>query len=474
MKKHISIIIGFSIFFLFLITAHASNLSNAYIYNIGFTKTGSISETYTEDINSFTVNNAGKVTINFNGENIECVMLCIYDTSGQEIWADTPYWNDTTKSISYKQGIELTTGKYYFVVSQRYGYGSFSFKLDFESANETFSEIQGGSNNTLKTASAISINNTYIGQIAINDTVDIYSVNLASSGKISMLFTAMNIECAAITIFDEYGQEIWRESPYWNSVTQQISYKQDIELVQGSYYIAISQIYQYGTYTISLPFSSAYETCLENQNIKNNSLKNADEVPLNQKYTGQIAVNDTTDVYKFNVIASGTISVDFMAIDIECVQIAIFDITGQELWSDTPYWNSQTEHISYNNDVVLDQGTYYFVISQRYNYGTYNFTLISDIANTVIIYDSSASRINGNIVLTVSSNADISSKVLHAALYDNNNNLIDYIIVPAKISSNFAYIIFDDNIKAAYAKVFLWDSLSSITPLVNSETVKIN
>ena len=86
---------------------------------------------------------------------------------------------------------------------------------------------------------------------------------------------------------------------------------------------------------------------------------------------------------------------------------------------------------------------------------------------------SAAKRIDGNIVLTTTASEIITDKVLHIALYDGNDRLVRYIQVPASASEKTAYVVFEDDTAAEYAKVFVWDSIGQMTPSAEAETVEI-
>ena len=82
------------------------------------------------------------------------------------------------------------------------------------------------------------------------------------------------------------------------------------------------------------------------------------------------------------------------------------------------------------------------------------------IPEGLITTTSKAVRINGNIVLKVNGDVDIpDDNLIHIALYDESNRLVDYILVPIMEESqtiNSFYIVFKDNKDADFAKVFIW------------------
>lgn len=86
---------------------------------------------------------------------------------------------------------------------------------------------------------------------------------------------------------------------------------------------------------------------------------------------------------------------------------------------------------------------------------------------------SEAERIGGNIVLTTTASNLITDKILHIALYNKNGEMVKYMQIPTSSSEKTAYVVFDDNVSAEYAKVFIWDSIGQMNPGSSAETVKI-
>ena len=104
------------------------------------------------------------------------------------------------------------------------------------------------------------------------------------------------------------------------------------------------------------------------------------------------------------------------------------------------------------------------------NYG-YAFKVIEmDNLHT----SSEAKRVLNDIVIDTTADIDLSDKLLHVALYTSDGILTDYAIVPTKNSKNNVFeVLFKGNPTAAYAKVFIWDSLSTMIPSANSEMIYI-
>lgn len=145
MKKITSLILCISIICALIISvpAFSEGLDSASSYSIGSTQSGSITETNPENTYRFTLNSSGRITVQYNAENMSYSRLKLYDSTGQEIWSDLPYWDSNSKQISFNEDIELTNGTYYFMVAESSGYGSYSFTL----SNASSSTVSDNSNN---------------------------------------------------------------------------------------------------------------------------------------------------------------------------------------------------------------------------------------------------------------------------------------------------------------------------------------
>jgi hypothetical protein len=97
------------------------------------------------------------------------------------------------------------------------------------------------------------------------------------------------------------------------------------------------------------------------------------------------------------------------------------------------------------------------------------------LKNVTIHYTSpySARVISGNIVLQAQLEDAVSDECFHAAIYSADNTLLDYIIVPQFGEFNTVNVVFKDIPESKYAKVFLWNSLSSLEPIAGAKKVSI-
>ena len=450
----------------------ADDLLSAQDYILGTSVSGSITATNTSDVYRFELITSGKIVFNYTSNGIQRVKLKMYDALGKQMWDSSPYWNSTTQHTAYSNEFVLTKGVYYLSVAQSSGNGTYSFDMAFTSANETYEEGQGGNNNTIPEANIAEFDKNYIGQIALNDEVDVYKFELITSGKFTLNYTATEITRTALKLYDEPGKQIWNNSPYWNSTTGQTSYSVEIELTKGVYYLSISKSSGYGNYNFYMTFTSANETFEEGQGGNNNSITDADAVELNKRYIGQIALNDEVDVYGFELITSGKITLNYTAVEITRTALKLYDESGKQIWSNSPYWNSTTGQTSYSAEIELNSGIYYLSISKSTGYGTYTFSISDggditdpDMEPSEQPETDTALYVDGkHFILDITAKASLDRKVLIVAVYDGEGALIDLINLPQTRSLTSAYVVMPMNDSAKTLKIFLWNSISSIVP----------
>lgn len=206
---------------------------------------------------------SGKIDFNATFFKMKNVNWKLYTQSGEQLLSRDEWWNSTTQNITVDEGLYLTSGTYYLAVSVYNSTGKYTFSLNFHSANETFPESSGGSNNAIETASPLLLENGCQGQLALNDDRDFYSFNLSSDQTIT-ISSEMQIERVYIKLYDAQGNEIWSENPWCNSVTQTISFSKATTLNQGNYYLAVLHDGdRFGNYTLKISHLTQ-ENCLHN------------------------------------------------------------------------------------------------------------------------------------------------------------------------------------------------------------------
>lgn len=349
----------------------ATDFSGAVKINVGSTVNGSITESVSARVYQFSLASAGRLSIDMTSY-MQYYTIQIFDATGSQVWyTHEKEWNGNLKYRQDVYNIDLIAGSYYIKVTGKYNLswssnavGNYSFKTGFQSANETFAEP----NNDFVTADSISLGQTVIGQIAVNDYKDIYKFQLASAGRLQIDITSY-MEYYSLEIFDDSGYRVWyADDRKWNS---NLEYRQDsyiLDLAAGLYYIKVTgQIKlawsdnRTGKYSFGMNFQSANETFTE----PNNDFASANGIYLGQIINGQIAINDTKDIFVLNLANDIGIALQ-MESYMKYYTIEIYDINGKLVWyTDDNYWN---EVIGYRKDIYdteLSAGQYYLCVSGK-------------------------------------------------------------------------------------------------------------
>lgn len=354
---------------------YAQSIDNATDYTLGTIQYGMIAES--EDrcqFYKFTLQESGKIQI-LGTAYMECMSWELYDESANKIWDRDTWWNSVSAVISLNQEFYLTSGTYYLCIGRECTGGKYSFRINFTSAEETFHEVNGGSDNTLSDANTIDVNGSlYKGMLGQNDTKDFYKFTLPSSGRIKFSASFSDIRCVYWKIYDESGEELYSKNPLWNETTRNIVVNEDLDLIGGTYYLSISCDDacedRYGSYSFSMPFISANETYVENNWESNNTIDTAAPLEIGKTYQGQLAINDSRDFYVFNVPTSQTLSVR-VECPIEEIQVNLYDSQGNDIWYEYPDWNSATNRINFKKIAILEKGTYYLAVVKSGDGGNY-------------------------------------------------------------------------------------------------------
>lgn len=378
---------------------------------------GSLTESNSINYYKFTIASSGRVKLTATAE-ISDIVYCFYDESKNLIYSEQHHWNSTTQLINTNTWVDLTKGTYYFAAKQAYSWitGTYSFRLTFTSAGESFTETGYGSNNSMDSASQIKVNTSYKGQIAENDDKDFYKFTLPSSGRITLSATA-KMRYITYYVYDQFGKKLWGSSGDWNSTTELNSTNNTLDLTKGTYYFIADKYFDStGNYTFKLGYTSANESFSEIENGSNNSLDSANNISLNTIYKGQIAENDDKDFYKFKL--SSASQVQFTATTkMRYLYYRIYDNIGNQLWSHSSYtnWNSTTQKSTVSENIELKAGTYYFCVESDYSSGPYTFKLVTPHTHTYKNHITKATpKSNGKIVKRCSCGVTRSSSVIYA------------------------------------------------------------
>ena len=407
------------------------SLDSASPFSYNGTVEGEISESDSSDFYAVTLDKAGLLTLNINA-GIEALGFIFYDENGNELYNRTDSrswsgnyrfgWNDVSKKISEELSWNLNKGTYYISLIKFGGCtGKYTLKTSFKGTDETFPEPYGGNNNTMADANKLELNKNYTGFLATHgDTTDFMSIEIPSSGTLRTELSA-NISTLNFVLYDSEGNVIYDRSDYrswnnnyhfvWNDVTKLITKDLYFDLTKGTYYISFSNHEgSSGEYNVKYTFTSANESFEETLWGNNNDLANSKEISIGKKYNGQIAINDDTDFYKFNVEETSDISVNINA-GISRLSFIVYDSTGNPVpglnrsagssWRDDYRleWNDTSKEINYTNTVNLQKGTYYICFNKFDGAtGKYNFRISYPEAETVTLNKQSITLEKGKTI----------------------------------------------------------------------------
>ncbi len=97
--------------------------------------------------------------------------------------------------------------------------------------------------------------------------------------------------------------------------------------------------------------------------------------------------------------------------------------------------------------------------------------LYPDHREPVTVSDVSVS--GGNIIVDTKITDTSESYVLHVAMFNNNNKLCQYIVIPNERCLKDVFAVVPDNSEISYVKIFTWSGLNQIEPIAQNETIQI-
>ncbi len=247
MKKICCLLLSFVMAFTWILTVSAADdFANSAAYSVGTAVNGSITSGNESDMYTFELPSSGKLSIALSAK-VRYLNVKIFDQDKRQIWKSNPYWDPATEVITLNESVFLNKGTYYFGVSKHEGEGEYSFTISFEGVNESFSEVQGGTNNKATTANTIEMNQKYVGFIGANDNVDTYRINITAENPTFNL--KASIYSVQLKILDEKGKEKWDLRPTWNNSTKEMDLSRELKLPAGVYTLSVAEISGHGEFT---------------------------------------------------------------------------------------------------------------------------------------------------------------------------------------------------------------------------------
>lgn len=194
----------------------------------------------------FTLKDSGTLTFYLNGP-YSNMIYSLKDIKGNII-----YRTDGSKSRA-KTVYTVKKGDYVLNIWTESSSSGYDFKIAQTSARESFPET--GADDTKSGANLIKLNNSYRGQLAVNDNSDNYKFKLTNAGGVKFNFYTKMGGCK-IKIVGSSGKVYFSDTYAEGGVSNKSI------LPKGTYYFIVEKVYNTGNYAFS------FKTYDSSQSIK--------------------------------------------------------------------------------------------------------------------------------------------------------------------------------------------------------------
>ena len=237
-------------------------------------------------------------------------------------------------------------------------------------------------NDTLSDADTLLLNTSLIGNLYSSDDVDYYQIELDEDGAISIQFK--NPE-------QEYTYSYWKYSLVtqdgttlrtWEQKGDVTSYTTDtMGFPAGTYYIKVQSYYSSSSsmdnYTLLVNYTAEdSQTQLYEKECKNDTLSDADTLPLNTSIVGNLYSSDDVDYYQIKLDVDGAISIQFenpeQTYTYSYWEYSFMNASGDILYT----WEEDgdvTKKVT--NNLGFSAGTYYIKVQSSVSSTMDNYTL---------------------------------------------------------------------------------------------------
>ena len=237
------------------------------------------------------------------------------------------------------------------------------------------------SNTSIASAQATELNATVSGELTKTVQGQYYSFELTEAGRVN--FTVNSTMTLYLRVFDADGNQIFSEDIWTISAAGVGVLDVYVDFARGRYYYGIVPYgsNSFGTFEVKTAYSPADESFPEVYGGSDNTLADANVIEPGTRYCGLLAVQDKTDIFKFELESSGRVTFDLKSY--MNFKPYLYDGAGNQLYAETVYKNDVTGVGILTNIMDLTKGTYYLCIGYDYYSATgrYEFTLTFDTAN---------------------------------------------------------------------------------------------
>jgi len=423
--------------------------SDSVNYEMGTTVSGTAANSSSDPdtFYIFELSSSGKLKVTWNipektyGNNY----LHLYNFNDIEKYSSISYY-DCSKLLGDDKVDEVyvKSGKYCVAVYSWNNY-SYNLKLEFESANDSFTDSFDGENNDLiDSSNEIEFDVTYNGAITyvygaknsywnssisrtVNYDYDYYKFTIAESGRVDL---TMNHEGDRLipTLYDRRTTEIdYPESKAKTNIGHNITYSWDLKA--GTYYVMISSLEyeKYSLYDFTLTFTSANESAeiKETFDVGNDDITGVDAVSLDKTYNAQIAFTEDYDYYRFNLTTSAKLNINLTS-TLKTAYVYVLSLSYDPYYNsysigDT-LWSKRSGNFTASCDDVFGAGIYCLKICKESDAtGTYSFKLTAT-PTAMPVDNNSGANDSVNNDTNKDANNDSSSQG-YADDNDNNDDL---------------------------------------------------
>lgn len=359
----------------------------------------------------FTLPKSGRVT--WKVSSYVNYSMKIIDAAGKSVWTKVGDCDKTTGYLEDTLTVDLTKGTYYleftgislsnFIGSSSATKGTWKIGTSFAGVDVTYPEP----NNSSAQASAVAFQKYITGQIAENDDRDIYKITLTSAGRLNIDMTSY-MKYYTMDLSDKDGKRVWMsDRNIWNESMGKCTDNHQVDLAAGTYYLeimgkkAIEPVLSAeklakstGTYQFRVNFQNARV----NHKEPNNDDVSACQINSGAEVRGQIALNDSCDIFYFNVAEKRDVKIALTSY-MKYYCIYVYDSNGnQKLNDEDNVWNTGTGSRRDNYTLTLEKGKYYLKITgnERGNHNPYtgNYTLKVTYKTKKNLKDAKVSKIS--------------------------------------------------------------------------------
>ncbi|HHV11255.1 MAG TPA: hypothetical protein GXX75_13380 [Clostridiales bacterium] len=357
-------------------SANYMELNNSY--------QGNLSSREDVDYYMFTLNNSGRVQLNFvnpPGEQSYTwkVRLLAVNEYGEEKIYD--YIETGNKANNNTNTWRLPAGTYYIKIGTSYSYSNTDYKLTVKFSEELSNSFEQEFNDTYMTANLIQTGTRYTGNLSHQEDVDYYKFELPKTGNIVINFVNPSGEQSytwkiSLLSVDEYGEE--KVYDYISTGNKANNSFNKWRLPTGTYYVKVKKDYSFSNNDYKLTVNYVQESSdLYEQEFNGNYLA-ANKVKSGKTYTGNLDSDNDIDYYQFKLDAPGRVTINFINPPNSGSYTWRIELLAIDQYGDETVIDYADLGENVNNTLAkwrLPKGDYYINIRKSYSFSNSDYKL---------------------------------------------------------------------------------------------------